>query len=239
MDDQALIERVIKLVLAIAGDNLRSMYLIGSFLTREMIDSSDIDFIGIMESSFDFTNETAINPELNSKIDSKYPIDVELMNYDAFFGGKPKGSILKYVTLSVLLNFLKRAKHVYGEKLNFDTLPVKPASPQDELIYHMGVFHRNKDEFRTKDKIGIDFTFKSFLKQVFYMANLELQLTRRMESQRRYSEIVHAFQFHPDHIVHFSYTLRKQNAITVKEKHAWLDKAEEYVQQPKKLVTQY
>lgn len=231
MDETMFIDKVTKLVLEFANNHLHSLYLIGSFLSRELTETSDIDFIGIMDASFDFTREINLNSMLNSKVFTRHPIDVGLMNYEAFLGGEPRGSILKYVTIPVLLNFLKQAKLVYGEHLDFDAFPIKPALPHEELRYHIRVFHRNKDAFRTKDKIGVDFTFKGFVRQVFYMAALELQLIHKLKRLTMYSEVVHAFRSNPNHLVHFSYKLRSQKHVTVKEKHQWLDKAKEYIQQ--------
>jgi predicted nucleotidyltransferase len=231
MGDKRLIERIVQIVLESTGNSLISLYLVGSFLTKDMIKSSDIDLVGVMESSFDFEKEKLINERLNGKIVSKHKIDLGTMSVEEFFGGKQKGSLMRHMNLPVFLDSLKNAQLVYGRKLDFDELPIKPASKTDEMKYWIKEFKKYKNEFRKKDKLGVDFSFRDFVKIIFYIANLQLQLIRKTEQKkRRYSEIANAFRTESNHIVHYSLELRKKESITNEEKQLWLDRAEVYVE---------
>lgn len=68
-----------------------------------------------------------------------------------------------------------------------------------------------------------------FLKIVFYIANLELQLERGLTPRVSYREIDKAFREDKEHIVHYSMKLRRKGTIGRKERHSWLDSAERYV----------
>lgn len=230
MSDKRLIERIVQIVLENTGKSLISLYLVGSFLTKDMVRSSDIDLVGVMESSFNFGKEKLINERLNEKIVSKHRIDLGTMSVEEFFGGKQKGSLMRHMNLPVFLNSLKNAQLVYGRKLDFDELPIKPASKTDEMKYWIKEFKKYKDEFREKDKLGVDFSLKDFIKIIFYIANLQLQLMRKTKKKKRYSDIANAFRTESNHIVHFSLELRKKESITNEEKQLWLDKAEVYVE---------
>jgi hypothetical protein len=201
-----------------------------------MVESSDIDLIGIMKPNFDFKKEKIINKILNEKIRSKHRIDLGTMSYEEFFGGRRQGSLTKHIVLPVFMNFLKNAKLIYGKKLNFDKFPIKPASKEDELKYHIKVFNKYKNLFRKRDRLGPDFQFKDFVKIIFYIANIELQKTKKTKSRNSYSDIDNAFKNEKDHIVHYSLRLRKKKKITNEEKRLWLDIADQYVKKMKKIT---
>jgi hypothetical protein len=72
MPDRWLLRKIRQVVLENADGELFSLYVIGSFLSREMIESSDIDLVGVMKSSFDFRKEARINKTLNEVIGSSH-----------------------------------------------------------------------------------------------------------------------------------------------------------------------
>jgi predicted nucleotidyltransferase len=233
MNDKELLREMRRVVLENADSELVSLYVIGSFLSKEMVESSDIDLVGVMKSSFDFSKEVRINKALNATIRSRQRIDLGTMSHDEFFGGPQKGSLTKHIELRVFLNFLKRAQLLYGRRINFDRVPVKPALPEEELKYHIKVFNEYKAVFRKKDRISADFSFKDFIKIVFYIADLELQLIRNLTPRRSYSEIVKALQGDRAHIVHYSMRLRRKKTISYEDRQSWLNLAERYVAQIK------
>jgi hypothetical protein len=99
------------------------------------------------------------------------------------------------------------------------------------MKYWIKEFEKYKNEFRKKDKLGVDFSFKDFVKIIFYIANLQLQLMRKTEQKKkRYSDIANAFRTESNHIVRYSLELRKKESIANEEKQLWLDKAEVYVE---------
>ena len=225
-----ILKQSLDIILENTRESLISLYTIGSVVTKDMEDSSDIDFVGVFKDDFDFRKEKQINKLLNQKIKSRHRLDLGTMSIKEFYGGKRRGSLMKYIELPIFLNFLKNnAKLIYGKKLNFDRFPTKPAPLKEELKYHMKMFKKYKKDFRTKDKLGPDFDFKGFLKMVFYIANIELQITRKMRRRKSYNDIIKAFNKDKEHIVHETMRLRKKKNITNKEKQKWLDKAQEYV----------
>ena len=230
MNSKNLVKKIRKIVLETTNGNLISLYLIGSFLRNEMTKTSDIDVVGVMKPDFDFMKEVEINKILNEKIHSKHRIDLGTMNYEEFFGGVQKGSLMKHTYLSVFINFLKNAKLIYGKKLNFDKFPIKPASIEDELNYHIGIFRKYKNEFRKKDSLGPDFYFRDFIKTIFFIANLELLRNRGLKP-KSYFNISKALKKEKNHIVHYSLKLRKKKIITKQEKQHWLEMAERYVKE--------
>lgn len=213
-----------------------SIYLMGSFSTKDMTKKSDIDIIGIMKPDFNFRKERTINSILNKKIKSSHKISLGLMSYDEFFGGKKQGSLSMHIALPVFLNFLKTAKHVHGKKLDFDKFPAKPAKPKEELNYHIKFFSLFKNKFRRKDRISEDFEFRDFVKMIFYVASLELLIKNHAARKTSYSDIEAAFRKDKIHIVHISLKLRKKDMISDREKQDWLDKAELYINEMKKLA---
>ncbi len=212
-----------------AYDELVSLYVIESFLSKEMVESSDIDLIGIMKPSFDFRRELRINKMLNEKIGPNHRIDLGTMSYDEFLGGTAKGSLLNTIELPVFLAFMKRARLIYGKRINLDKLPVKPSSPEEQMEYHIRVFDEYKAEFWKKDRIKTDFTFRDLIKMVLYLADVELQLARNLTPRRSYAGIIKAFHNDKNHIVHYSIKLRRKKTISGEEKESWLDLAEAYV----------
>lgn len=155
------------------------------------------------------------------------------MGYDEFFGGTQKGSLTKHVELPIFLNFLKQAQLLHGKRINFNKLPVKPATPEQELKYHIREFGKYAPIFRKRNRISPDFSFRDFIKFAFYKANLELQLSRNLTPRRDYSEIVKAFRENKAHIVHYSMKLRLKKTISPNDRLAWLSLAERYVAQMK------
>jgi len=233
MNDRRLLKEIKRIVLDHCSNELVSLFAIGSFLSHEMVESSDIDLIGVMKSSFDFKNEAFINRELNERIHSIHRIDLGTVSYDELLGGAHKGSLTKHIELSILLNFLKRARLIHGKRIKFDKLPIVPASPLEELRYHVKVFDEYNSDFKRKERIGPDFAFSDIIKIIFYIANLELQLRRNLTPRWSYSEVVRAFRRDKNHIVHYSMKLRRKKAISHAERESWLDLAEGYVSKMK------
>jgi predicted nucleotidyltransferase len=229
MNREQLLQEIKRIILENAYDELVSLYVMGSFLSNEMVESSDIDLIGVMKSTFDFRREVRINKMLNEKIRPSHRIDLGTMSYDEFFGGTQRGSLMKHIELHIFLAFMKRARLIYGKRINFDKFPVKPASREEQLEYHIRVFNEYKADFRKKNRIRTDFTFRDFIKIVFYIANIELQLARNLIPRRSYAGILKAFRNDRNHIVHYSMKLRCKKTISRKEKESWLDLAEDYV----------
>jgi predicted nucleotidyltransferase len=87
VNDRGLLREMRREVLRNVGNELISVYVIGSFLSKEMVESSDIDLMGVMKSSFDFKNEARINEALNERVRSGHRIDFGTMSYDEFFRG--------------------------------------------------------------------------------------------------------------------------------------------------------
>jgi predicted nucleotidyltransferase len=237
MNDRRLLQEMKRIVVDHCGNELISLYAIGSFLSHEMTSSSDIDLVGVMKPSFDFRKEAQINKALNQKIHSHHKIDLGTMSYAEFFGGTQKGSLMKHVELPIFLNFLKRSRRISGKPIDFDKLPVKPASAEEELRYHIKVFDEYRAGFRVRDRIRSDFSFRDFLKIVFYIANLELQLERGLTPRVGYTEIDKAFREDKEHIVHYSTKLRRKGMIGRKERQSWLDSAERYVAKMRPLAS--
>jgi hypothetical protein len=202
-----------------------------------MIPSSDIDLVGVMKPSFDFRKENEVNRALNQKTRSTHKIDLGTMSYAEFFGGRQQGSLMRHIELPVFLNFLKHARIIYGKRIDFSKLPIKPASPEKELSYHINVFDKHKADFRERSRIGSDFSFRDFLKIIFYIANLELQLTKGQIPKARYTEIDKALRRDKEHIVHYSMKLRRKRTIWRKERQSWLDSAERYVMKMRPLAS--
>jgi len=103
------VQEIKRIVLENAGDELVSLYLVGSFISEDMVESSDIDLIGVMKPSFDFKKERRINAELNCHIRSAHKIDLGTLSIAELYGGPTKGSIMKHIEPAVLLRFLKHA----------------------------------------------------------------------------------------------------------------------------------
>jgi len=236
-NERKLLRTIKSIILDCCGVELISLYSIGSFSSHEMIASSDIDLVGVMKPSFDFRREAEINGVLNRKIRSTHKIDLGTMSYAEFFGGRHQGSLMRHIELPIFLNFLKHAHLLYGKRIDFNKLPVKPASPERELSYHIKVFEKYKADFRARDRIGSDFSFRDFLKIIFYIANLELQLTRGQTAKVRYTEIDRALRTNKEHIVHYSMKLRRKRAIDRKERQAWVDAAERYVKKMRPIAS--
>jgi predicted nucleotidyltransferase len=237
MNDEQLLEKIKNVIVESTNNDLISLYVIGSFLRKEMEEYSDIDLVGIMKPTFDFEKRKHINWVLNKRVRSKHRIDMGTVSYDEFFGGERKGSMTEYITVPVFIKFLKKAKLVYGKKIKFDRLPIKPATDKEELKYHIEVFDEYKDMFRKGHRFSADYTFRDFIKIMFYIANLELRILKKSKSRDSYVEVDNAFRNDNDHIVHYSMLLRRKRAdITNKEKEVWFGMAEDYVRRMKKLL---
>lgn len=231
--NRRLLQRLKQTVLENAGEQVVSLYIVGSFISNEMIESSDIDLVGIMKPSFDFRREAHINRILNKTIHSKHRIDLGTMSFDEFFGGAQKGSLMTHTELPIFLNFLEGGKLIWGKRINFDKLPIKPASPEQELKYHLREFDKYKNEFRKKNALGPDFSFRDFIKTIFYVANAELQLSQHLTPKSGYTDIVRAFADNKTHPVHYSLQLRRKKKISSRDKRTWMNLAEGYVTQMK------
>lgn len=228
------LKKINKTVIENAGEDLVSLYLLGSFMTKDIVRTSDIDFIAVMKDKFNFKKEKRLNRILNEKVRAGRRIDVGTMSINEFYGGKVKGSILKNVELPILLNFLKNAKLIYGRKLDFDSFPTKPASLKEELRYYAGLITRYGNRFRHTDKLGVDWTFRNFVKTAFFLANVELQLNRDAKHKKRYVDIVKTFRHDKEHIVHRTMKIRIKKTITQREKIEWINEAEMYARQMKR-----
>jgi len=88
-----------------------------------MVESSDIDLVGIMKPSFDFNKERRINIALNHQIQSTHRIDLGTMSITELYGSPRKGSIMKHVELPILLNYLKQARLIHGKQIKLQQTP--------------------------------------------------------------------------------------------------------------------
>jgi predicted nucleotidyltransferase len=235
--NRRLLQNLKQAALENAGEHLVSLYLLGSFLSDEMTPSSDIDLVGVMKPNFDFQSEARLNRILNKTVHSKPRIDLGTMSYDEFLGGTRKGSLMRHTELPIFLNFLKRARLIYGKRINFDKLPTKSASPEQELKYHIAEFDKYKNQFRRKNAVGPDFFFRDFIKTIFHIANAELQLTRYVTPRKGYTEIVRAFAKDKNHLVHYSMQLRQKKTISPRDRRTWTKLAERYVGQMRTYAT--
>jgi predicted nucleotidyltransferase len=236
MRDEQIVSEIKRIILKQVGKDMVSLYIIGSFVTKDATRESDIDLIGIVNSGFDFRKETLLNSILNKDIPDR-KIDLGTISYAEFFGGKHKGSITKHIELPAFMAFLKHAKLICGKRLNFNKFPIQPMSLKEELRYHIETFDWFKNKFRNKDSVRHDFTFRDFIKIIFYIADIELHLVKhKLGPKRGYSDIERAFKSDRNHIVHYSLKLRHKADITNGEKQRWLDKAEIYVDRMRLLL---
>jgi predicted nucleotidyltransferase len=176
MNDSKLLSRIKSLIVRLAKEDIISLYVIGSFTRGEMERHSDIDLVAVMKPSFDFERERQINEILNSKIRTAHRIDMGTIGYEEFFGGKRRGSITRHISVPVFLRFLRKARLVYGKRIDLDRLPIKPAGIKEELRYQIELYDSCKKDFRNKYRLSPDFTFKDFVKIMFYIADIELQM---------------------------------------------------------------
>lgn len=235
MNGKKVLEKIKNIMIEQAGEDIVSLYVMGSFMTKDVEKTSDIDIIAIMKDDFDFRKEISINSLLNRKLKTKYQVSLGTMSIKEFYRGRRKGSLTKHTGLPIFLNFLKHAKLIHGKRLAPDKFPVKPASLKMQMNYHCNLILTYGKHFRKIDKIGVDWTFRDFIKTSFYIADLELQITRKTKPKPRYADIVNAFKAKKYHIIHETMRLRKKKFITSKEKQEWISKAEDYAKEMKKL----
>ncbi|MBU3896968.1 MAG: nucleotidyltransferase domain-containing protein [Nanoarchaeota archaeon] len=233
-----ILKQATNIITKSTGKDLITLILMGSYGTKDMVKTSDIDLNAIMKDSFDFRKERQIKNMLKEQIEKKYKIETnfECMNIGAFYGKKKKGSLTKYISLPILITFFNESRFLYGKKINFNKFSVKRASLEKQLKYHIKSINDNVDKFKGKDMIGTSWYFKDFIKGVFLLADVENQILNKKEHKKRYIDIYNEFKKDRTHIIHYTMTLRRKKRITNREKLKWIKMAKQYIKNLKMVI---
>jgi predicted nucleotidyltransferase len=238
MNKPRLLKEAVEIVKSIAKDKIVSLFLMGSFGTKDQVSNSDVDICAVMAENFDFAKEREIQHELKEKIEKKYGIETNFhaMSIGELYGREKKGTLTEFTTVPVFLNFVRKRRMLSGKDLDYGNFPIKRATPREELKFHIGVLEEHIPLFRKQDFVAPDWHFKDFIKTVFYIADIENQIVNGAKPIVTYSKIEKAYSRNPKHLVHFTWKLRRAKKISQKNKQRWLGMAEKYLQEMRKLL---
>ena len=221
------VEKVTPLAVAELEDKgVMGLYLGGSALSSDFLPWSDIDLYGIVEDAFDFDGEKVIIQKLNDTTRSatKIPLSFHGIAMSELQGGPQKGTITSWVPLCVLIKRLPFFPHLWGLKVDFRNLPLKPCRLKEEAMYMLPRIRR--DIKWVKDGLFIP---GEIPKQVMHLARIEAEAERDAENLHRFNDIAAHYADTPDHIVHPAMSLRKTEHLTRKMVIEFCDIVEKYL----------
>ncbi len=170
-DDDAFLERLSRDTVLQVGASLRSLYLGGSRAIGAGIPSSDWDLFGIVEDTYDFAGEGA----LNDSVSESAGVSVRFRGIAAseLAGGPQHGTLTRYVPLPVLLRGFSSWRHLAGEPLAPDDITVRPATAREELAHDLARLLEHREAAERDD---LPFAFTDYLKTFLMLVGAEQEL---------------------------------------------------------------
>lgn len=206
---------------------MKSLYLAGTILTKDKVASSDIDFFGFVDKSFDIVKEEAdINKffDINrKKLCSGIECRFRAIGLDEFSGRIKRGNMANYIGVRGFALIFHSWKHVWGEKSDFGK-KVKPYSLINRKNRAIGRIGFVMDQV----KKGNDFFIRGFSKEVLRLVEVESEIAQGKKYEYSYFEIQKRFSKNKEHIVHETMKFRKKG-ISKKEFLEFVPRVNEYV----------
>ncbi len=192
-----IIQRLSKDIKKRLGENLISLYVVGTAATSEK-NIEDIDFFVIVK-KVDF-DEDKLNKLLTKKY--SFPIKLRAILYDELLGKVKKATkIMKFgiFTSPILIRILNSSKFILGKKIDFKKLPIKSINPNEYLKFELKRMIMFLDIEKKRKKLP--FSRKDFPKFIAYLVRAELFLKKK-KFFLNYKEMAHQFKDKPNHIIH-------------------------------------
>ncbi|MGD9161674.1 MAG: hypothetical protein PVG39_24905 [Desulfobacteraceae bacterium] len=221
------VEKVTQIAVAqLVKKGLTGLYLGGSALSPDFLPWSDIDLYGIVEDIFDLDTEQAMTQKLRDAADNvtKIPLSFHGIAMSELNGGPQKGTITSRIPLSVLIRRLPFFPLLWGLKVDFGNLPVKPCGPRGEAMYMIPRIRRDIKWIRDGKFIP-----RELPKQAMHLARIEAEAEHMAGYLFRFNDVLTHFADTPDHIVHSAIALRKTENLTREMVIEFCDTVEEYL----------
>ncbi len=221
------VEKITRVAAAELMDKgLMGLYLGGSALSPDFLPWSDIDLYGIVEDTFDFDSEPVTTHKLQDATRSftGIPLSFHGIAMSELQGGSQKGTITCRIPLSVLIRRLPFFRHLWGLKIDFRNLPVKPCGPKGEATYMIPRIRRDIQWVRDGQFIP-----REIPKQVMHLARIEAEAERAAGYLLGFSDVAAHFADTPGHIVHSAKTLHKTEHLARDMVIEFCDEVEEYI----------
>jgi hypothetical protein len=206
---------------------LVSLYLAGTFLTKDRLPSSDIDFFGFVDKSFDIKKEEA---EINNffdknkkKVCSGIECRFRAIGLDEFSGRVKRGNMTNYIGIRGFGLVFPFWKKLWGQKIDFTK--VRPYSLINRKRKAIG---RVLFVIGQVEK-GNDFFIRGFPKEILRLAEIESEIVDGMDYEYSYLRIVKRFSGDKEHVVHEAMRFRKKG-ISKKEFLKFLPRVLAYVE---------
>jgi hypothetical protein len=218
-----------KIVVDDIGDDLISLYAVGSILNpQDMTSRSDIDLWGIVKDDFDFKKEDELLEHLRQTYNKKYNIEgrFRAITHSELYGGSQKGLMTKYTPITLLFRNLLHGHLIYGQELDLSKSPVKIMDPEEEAKFQI----ESLEQILFFRKIWY---FRKLLKLTNYLAKVEGKKKHGYEWEPGYEKILDVFSYDKTHIIHLAEGLRKKENITEIDMENFTKRLEDYIEKMK------
>ncbi len=215
----ASVEKALKILFEnVSERKIRSIYIKGSFVRREMNRKSDVDIVPITFHNNALQKIKDIQDNLG---DSFAPAEFVPHSLNEFKTGK---RFLKYKslkgTIDITLRELYKAELVFGKPLDVSAFPMR--TDKRFLRGHMNAFKEIFIPLFEKGELG----FSSLIKQVFFL----VEKAERLEGNilpLKWKEAVEGFS--QDHIICDAYKNRMKKTKDDSERKKFVDKLKVYI----------
>ncbi|MDP6626987.1 MAG: hypothetical protein QGG50_03720 [Methanopyri archaeon] len=171
MTEAGFLERLSRDTAQQVGASLRSLYLGGSRAIGAGIPSSDWDLFGIVEDTYDFTDEVPLNDSLSEA--AVVPVRFRGIAASELAGGHQRGTITRYVPLPVLLRGFPFWRHLAGEPLTPEDIAVRPATAREELTRDLTRLLEHREAVGQGE---LPFAFGDYIKTFLMLVGAEQEL---------------------------------------------------------------
>lgn len=239
LTDRKIIKNVINIIINRLKDKgLISLYVAGTFLTKDRTSQSDIDLFGIVKSDFNFKEEEEINKFFDkNKQELCEGIETRFRGFPicSLEGGEQKGVITYFGDPARILQRFPFFIHIWGKKFNFKKdFPSKPMELKKEALYLISKLEISIDLLR-KNKLDY---YQNIPKQVIELIRVEAQKEYGFKYDPSYIALSQHLIDEEDHIIHKVMKLRnKKNTKT--EIINFCDDIEEYIKDLRKRIKEW
>jgi len=214
------INRVINFLLAhVPKDELISIYIKGSFITREMNENSDVDVVPILKDNDTLRKLKIVRDENKEMLRPSEILPISLTelkkNKNSKLHGKLKGRP------DTFLRDLEHFKLIYGKKISKTDYPMRTLN---KMFYNaLTGIKNNTIPLYKKEKFG----FSQLIKQIFWIAHFEQKMLGK--NPPRTWKGLNKFIKDKEHIIHKAYYFRMHPTKNKKIRKKFINSSMKYV----------
>ncbi|MBU0456698.1 MAG: hypothetical protein ABH824_03275 [Nanoarchaeota archaeon] len=207
------IKKIIKEIKKLTVKELRdkglvSLYLAGTILTKDRTPQSDIDLFGIVTSEFDIIKEennvNAIFKKKQRSLCGGFETRFRALGVDELEGGKPRGSIAKYIGISAAVKQWRFYKKLWGKRIDFSKFKIEH-NLEDEARNCIGFLEAFIKDLKKGKEL---YPRPNFIKRVLHLSRIEAEKYHNFKFHPSFKKLAQYLLAERKHIIHEAMELR-------------------------------